>query len=75
MDRKPLACNQQQPRVVHLDPRWHASGHNRTLVAPHALPSLEKLEYAYRLLTMPDERLPRLVSQAYWPGRKGKLRL
>jgi hypothetical protein len=31
-----------------------------------------KLEYAYRLLTMPDERLPRLVSQAYWPGRKGK---
>jgi hypothetical protein len=31
-----------------------------------------KLEYAYRLLTMPDERLPRLVSQACWPGRKGK---
>ncbi len=29
---------------------------------------------AYRLLTMPDERLPRLVSQAYacWPGRNGK---
>ncbi len=31
-----------------------------------------KLEYAYRLLTMPEERLPRLVSQACWPGRKGK---
>ena len=31
-----------------------------------------KLEYAYRLLTLPDERLPRVVSQARWPRRGGK---